>query len=103
MLQRLLRTERSRAFRPIDKETTQMNSPAERVMGIGGFFFRSREPRQLAQWYQLYLGIEHAMVEQLCKAGIEVKVDPERYPNGRFGRLHDPQGNPIEMWEQAGA
>ncbi len=35
-----------------------MNSPTERVLGIGGLFFRSREPKQLAQWYQLHLGID---------------------------------------------
>jgi len=40
-----------------------------------------------------------AMVLQLRKAGIEVKVDPKIYPNGRFARLYDPEGNPIELWE----
>lgn len=39
------------------------------------------------------------MVAQLRASGIEVKVDPEAYPNGRFARLHDPEGNPIELWE----
>jgi glyoxylase I family protein len=39
------------------------------------------------------------MVAQLRSAGIEVKADPETYPNGRFARLHDPEGNPIELWE----
>jgi hypothetical protein len=130
-----------------DKVETQMNLPTERVVGIGGLFFRSREPQQLAQWYQLHLGIDpvptdynhqvwqqaagptafspfamdtgyfgsrqqawmvnfrvrnlDAMVEQLRKSDIEVKVDPEKYPNGRFARLHDPEGNPIELWEPA--
>jgi len=40
-----------------------------------------------------------AMVEQLRAAGIEVTNDPEKYPNGRFARLRDPEGNPIELWE----
>jgi len=41
------------------------------------------------------------MVAQLRKAGIEVK-DPQSYPNiGRFARLHDPEGNPIELWQPA--
>jgi hypothetical protein len=31
--------------------------------------------------------------------GIAVKIDPQSYPNGRFARLHDPEGNPIELWE----
>src|SRR6202167_5479508 len=118
----------------------QMNLPTERVLGIGGLFFRSHDPKKLAQWYQLNLGIDHqvwqqaagptaftpfgmdtdyfgskqqawmvnfrvrsldAMVAQLQKSNIEVKVDPEKYPNGRFARLHDPEGNPIELWEPA--
>jgi predicted enzyme related to lactoylglutathione lyase len=124
-----------------DKAQTQVNSPTERVLGIGGLFFRSRDPKKLSQWYQLNLGIEQqvwqqaagptaftpfatdtdyfgsqqqawmvnfrvrsldAMVAQLQKSGIEVKVDPEKYPYGRFARLHDPEGNPIELWEPAG-
>ena len=40
-----------------------------------------------------------AMVQQLRGAGIEVTVDPELYPNGRFARLTDPEGNPIQLWE----
>lgn len=117
----------------------------ERVLGIGGLFFRSREPKALADWYRDHLGIDlvpstyeeppwmqeagptafapfredseyfgrreqawmvnfrvrdlEAMVAQLGAAGVEVTVDPEVYPNGRFARLHDPEGNPIELWE----
>jgi len=40
-----------------------------------------------------------AMVAQLERAGIQVKVDPKTYPNGRFARLSDPEGNPIELWQ----
>ena len=32
-------------------------SGKEAVSGIGGFFFRAREPKVLAQWYQDHLGI----------------------------------------------
>jgi len=39
------------------------------------------------------------MAAQLRTAGIEVKVDPQSYPHGRFARLHDPEGNPIELWQ----
>jgi glyoxylase I family protein len=42
------------------------------------------------------------MAVQLRAAGIAVKIDPQSYPNGRFARLHDPEGNPIELWEPAG-
>ena len=42
------------------------------------------------------------MAAQLRAAGIEIKVDPQSYPNiGRFARLHDPEGNPIELWQPA--
>jgi predicted enzyme related to lactoylglutathione lyase len=123
-----------------DKVEVHVNLPTERVLGIGGLFFRSREPKKLAQWYELNLGIDHqvwqqaagataftpfamdtdyfgskqqgwmvnfrvrsldAMVAQLQKSNIEVTVDPEKYPYGRFARLHDPEGNPIELWEPA--
>jgi catechol 2,3-dioxygenase-like lactoylglutathione lyase family enzyme len=128
-------------------EKPAATAPAERVLGIGGFFFRSHNPKQLADWYQANLGIDpiptdyshpgwqqdagptafapfsmttkylgppeqmfmlnfrvrslDAMVAQLQKVNIEVKVDPEKYPNGRFAHLKDPDGNPIELWEPA--
>jgi len=119
----------------------------EKVAGIGGFFFRAKDPKALGQWYQQHLGISLSptsesgsvwqqesgptvftpfpettkyfgdpsknwminfrvhdmdkMVAQLRGAGIEVK-DPETYGKiGRFTRLHDPEGNPIELWEPA--
>ncbi len=39
------------------------------------------------------------MAAQLQTAGITVKIDPQSYPNGRFARLQDPEGNPIELWQ----
>jgi catechol 2,3-dioxygenase-like lactoylglutathione lyase family enzyme len=41
------------------------------------------------------------LVAKLRAAGVEVTVDPENYPNGRFARVHDPEGNPVELWEPA--
>lgn len=119
----------------------------QKVTGIGGLFFRSETPRELATWYHTHLGIStvpdnyddpgwqqqagttvfapfeqtsdyfgnpdkvwminfrvddlNAMVQQLRNAGIEVTVDEQTYPNGRFARLTDPEGNPIELWEPA--
>jgi len=121
----------------------------EKVTGIGGLFFRSREPETLARWYRDHLGISliptnyeepgweqqagptafapfpettsyfgdsgkvwmvnfrvrnlEAMAAQLSAAGIPVEIDPQVYPNGRFARLHDPEGNPIELWEPQGS
>ena len=40
-----------------------------------------------------------AMVAQLKRASIAVEVDPATYPNGRFARLQDPEGNPIQLWQ----
>jgi glyoxylase I family protein len=40
-----------------------------------------------------------AMTAQLRAAGIVVEVDAEEYPNGRFARLNDLEGNPIQLWE----
>lgn len=44
-----------------------------------------------------------AMVSQLRTAGIAVTVDPEECPNGRFAELHDPEGDPLQLWGPAGA
>jgi glyoxylase I family protein len=117
----------------------------EKVTGIGGFFFRAKDPKALGLWYEQHLGIlpipasygetgwqQEAgptafapfpetskyfgdaqkvwmlnfrvrdldkMAAQLEAAGIAVKIDPQSYPNGRFARLHDPEGNPIELWQ----
>ncbi len=40
-----------------------------------------------------------AMVTQLRELGVVVEVDGERYPNGRFAQLHDPDGNPVQLWQ----
>jgi glyoxylase I family protein len=119
----------------------------EKVTGIGGFFFRAKDPKALGLWYQQHLGVSliptsyeespwqqeagptafapfpetskyfgdaqkvwmlnfrvrdlDKMASQLQAAGIEVKMDPQSYPNGRFARVHDPEGNPIELWQPA--
>ena len=40
-----------------------------------------------------------AMVDQLRSAGETVEVNPERFPNGRFAELRDPEGNGIQLWQ----
>jgi glyoxylase I family protein len=120
----------------------------EKVTGIGGIFFRARDPKALAEWYSKHLGVDvvpenyddlpwqqqagptayapfpddttyfgdptrqwminfrvsnlDAIAAQLKAAGIPVEIDPEPYPNGRFARIHDPEGNPVELWQPAG-
>ena len=32
-------------------------------------------------------------------AGETVEVDPERYPNGLFAELSDPEGNRVQLWQ----
>jgi glyoxylase I family protein len=43
-----------------------------------------------------------AVRAQLGAAGVAIAVDPEHCPNNRFARLHDPEGNPIELRQPAG-
>jgi predicted enzyme related to lactoylglutathione lyase len=112
------------------------------VTGLGGFFFRAKDPQALAAWYAEHLGVGggeyglwdqqagptvfspfeaatdyfpadkqfmlnfrveglDALKAQLESQGIEVITNPEwDSPGvGRFARIHDPEGNAIELWE----
>jgi glyoxylase I family protein len=40
-----------------------------------------------------------AMLRQLRDAGINVEITFEDENVGRFARLSDPDGNPIELWQ----
>ena len=42
-----------------------------------------------------------AMIVQLKSADIEVSHETEMEGIGRFARIHDPEGNAIELWEPA--
>ena len=41
------------------------------------------------------------LLASLRAAGVEVYTDPDwdTAETGRFARIHDPEGNPIELWE----
>ena len=56
-------------------------------------------PREQAFMLNFRVHDLDAMVAQLRAAGITVDVDRKTYPNGRFARLNDPEGNPIQLWE----
>ena len=42
-----------------------------------------------------------ALLERLRAAGIAVMTHPDwnSPETGRFARIHDPEGNPVELWE----
>jgi predicted enzyme related to lactoylglutathione lyase len=42
-----------------------------------------------------------AILEQLKTAGVEVMPEITEDDNGRFGRILDPEGNKIELWQPA--
>jgi predicted enzyme related to lactoylglutathione lyase len=112
------------------------------VTGIGGLFFRAKDPDALRTWYCDQLGVgcgAYGMWEQqagttvfspfpadtdyfpadrqmmlnlrvdglddliakLRAAGVEIitKAEWDDPSTGRFARIHDPEGNPIELWE----
>ena len=111
-----------------------------RVTGIGGLFFRARDPAALTTWYETHLlpGVAAynwqqdagqtvfspfkqdsdyfpadrqymlnlrvddlaGLITALTAAGIAVETRAEwdgEY--GTFARIHDPEGNPIELWQ----
>jgi predicted enzyme related to lactoylglutathione lyase len=115
------------------------------VTGIGGLFFRARDPGALTKWYLEHLGVGatmtgndwiwqqsagptvfapfkadtdyfasdkqwmlnlrvqglDALLAKLRSAGIEIitKAEWDTPETGRFARIHDPEGNAIELWE----
>lgn len=121
------------------------------VTGIGGLFFRSRDPEALAAWYRTHLNVGGGCVadpatlpdpwtwetaggpvvfaplpadtdqfaadrawmlnlrvtdlERLVRALRDAAIPVEERDEwngpetGRFARLKDPEGNPLELWE----
>lgn len=121
------------------------------VLGLGGYFFRAKDPEGLKSWYREMLGVGggcgrgpegessdwfwfpepgpvvfepfkadsdyfaadkqvmlnlrvsdiDSLLEQLNAAGVDITTKPEwdTPETGRFARIHDPEGNPIELWE----
>jgi predicted enzyme related to lactoylglutathione lyase len=43
-----------------------------------------------------------ALLSKLRQAGVTVKTDPawDSPETGRFALIHDPEGNPVELWEE---
>lgn len=121
------------------------------VLGMGGLFFRARDPDALNAWYRDHLGVGagcdstasgepdewawktqggpmvfapfkadtdyfaadkafminlrvsglDALLDRLRSAGIDIITKPEWDDPaiGHFARIHDPEGNAIELWQ----
>jgi predicted enzyme related to lactoylglutathione lyase len=125
------------------------------AIGMGGYFFRAKDPAGLKAWYKEHLGVgggcgtddkgesnewvwfttggpmvfepfkqdsdyfaadKQAMINlrvqdldgllgSLGASGIDIETREEwdAMGLGRFARIHDPEGNPIELWEPIAA
>jgi hypothetical protein len=60
------------------------------VLGLGGLFFRARDPDALSLWYREHLGVGAGCV---ATEG----ATPDEWSWQAEG--HDPEGNAIELWE----
>ena len=120
------------------------------VIGMGGYFFRAKDPAKLKDWYREHLGVgggigadpetghtseyvwyheggpmvfepfaadtdyfaddKQAMINlrvrhldgllaKLREAGVAITQEQDMEGLGRFARVHDPEGNAIELWE----
>jgi len=45
------------AFKSIIASTSNTNEKMKRVTGIGGIFFKCKDPKRLREWYQTHLGL----------------------------------------------
>ncbi|WP_432192370.1 VOC family protein [Streptomyces sp. bgisy027] len=62
----------------------------EGVLGVGGYFIRAADPAALTAWYQLRTRGADVSEETQDREGV-----------GRFGRVTDPEGDRIELWQPA--
>jgi catechol 2,3-dioxygenase-like lactoylglutathione lyase family enzyme len=119
------------------------------VIGMGGYFFRAKDPETMKAWYREHLGVGggcgtdakgesnsylwyqeggptvfepfkadsdyfptdrsaminlrvsdlKSLLDKLRGAGIEITQEQTHEGVGSFARVHDPEGNPIELWE----
>ena len=121
------------------------------TIGMGGYFFRAKDPAALKAWYKEHLGVgggcgtdekgesnewvwftqagpmvfepfkqdsdyfpaeKQAMINlrvtdldgllaslRAADIDIETREEWDAMGIGRFARIHDPEGNPIELWE----
>jgi predicted enzyme related to lactoylglutathione lyase len=132
-------------------EPSQAREADMPVVGMGGYFFRAKDPERLKAWYLEHLEVGGGigagpdgqpnpyswyheggpmvftpfddatdyfpaektamvnlrvrglkeLVERLRAAGIAITQEQSHEGLGSFARIHDPEGNPIELWEPA--
>ena len=72
------------------------------MTGIGGVFFRARDPEALKAWYAEHLGLstDAPLREEGPLVWSPFRQDTD-YSYGRFGWAVDPEGNRFELWEPA--
>ena len=124
------------------------------VVGMGGYFFRAKDPEALKAWYREHLGVgggigsdpvtghsnqwvwyteggpmvfspfpadsdyfaddRQAMINlrvrdlagllsDLRSNGIAIEREERHEGLGAFARVHDPEGNAVELWEPSAA
>jgi predicted enzyme related to lactoylglutathione lyase len=124
------------------------------VLGMGGLFFRAKDPDALNSWYREHLGVGagcdatgeggnewvwtvtggpmvfapfkadtdyfaadkqfmlnlrvsaiDALLDSLRAGGVavETRAEWDSPETGRFARIHDPEGNAVELWEPPAA
>jgi hypothetical protein len=67
-----------------------------RVVGIGGIFFKARDPDRLRAWYREHLGLA---ISDWGGVVFEVTIGSRaRSSVGSVGVV-DPEGNRVELWE----
>jgi catechol 2,3-dioxygenase-like lactoylglutathione lyase family enzyme len=96
-------------------------SVSAQLVGIGGIFFKARDPARLGAWYREHLGLDEdtryfdpspagfminyrvedldGLLAAMRAAGCEVDDRIEESKYGRFGWVLDPEGNRLELWE----
>jgi len=94
-----------------------------KVLGVGGVFFRAKDPQALAAWYGKHLGMEldddtkyfepsdqryminlvvddlTGALEQVADAGAQLVGARQDEVYGSFAWFLDPEGNKVELWQ----
>jgi predicted enzyme related to lactoylglutathione lyase len=59
---------------------TKGNTKMAKVLGVGGIFFKAKDPKALSEWYKKWLGV------------------PAKYPNGAFFKPDAMPAHAVTVW-----